>query len=64
MAEAGRVDVLAPLIGAEDIASAWEALDLSKKRAVISMLATIVIYPPGRGRRIFDPETVGIEWAS
>ena len=64
MAEAGRVDVLAPLIGAGDIAAAWEALDLSKQRAVISMLATIVIYPPGRGRSTFDPKTVGIEWVS
>jgi site-specific DNA recombinase len=64
MAEAGRVDVLSPLIGAADIGAAWDALEMAKQRAVIALLARIVIYPPGRGTRNFDPETVGIEWLS
>lgn len=62
MADAGRVDVLGPLVTAVDVQAAWDGLGTSKKRAVIAVLATVVIYPPGRGVRTFKPETVGIEW--
>jgi DNA invertase Pin-like site-specific DNA recombinase len=62
LADAGRVDVLGPLIAAGDVEAAWGTLAREKKRAVISTLATVVLYPPGRGRRTFDPATVGIEW--
>jgi site-specific DNA recombinase len=64
MADAGRLDVLGDLVGAVDVQTAWDALSIEKKRAAIAVLATIVIYPPGRGVRTFDPETVGIEWLS
>jgi DNA invertase Pin-like site-specific DNA recombinase len=64
MADAGRLDVLGDLVGALDVQGAWDALTVEKKRAVIAVLATIVIYPPGRGVRKFDPDTVGIEWLS
>jgi site-specific DNA recombinase len=63
MAVAGRVDVLGPLISAGDVREAWTELSSAKKRAVIATLASIVIYPPGRGVRHFDPDSVGIEWA-
>lgn len=62
--EATRLDALRPLVGARDVAEVWRGLDDAKKRAVIAVLATVVIYPPGRGVRTFDPDTVGIEWAS
>jgi DNA invertase Pin-like site-specific DNA recombinase len=64
MADLGRADVLGPLVGAEDVQVAWDALSIEKKRAVIAVLATVVVYPPGRGVRKFDPTTVGIEWLS
>lgn len=64
MADAGRLDVLGDLVGALDVQAAWDALSIEKKRAVIAVLATIVIYAPGRGRRNFDPATVGVEWLS
>jgi site-specific DNA recombinase len=64
LADSGRVDVLGPLVTAADVGGAWDALGIDKQRAVIATLATIVLYPVGRGKRVFDPETVGIEWVS
>lgn len=62
LADAGRVDMLGPLVNAPDVAAAWEATSTSRKRAIIATLATITLHPPGRGVRIFDPATVGIDW--
>jgi site-specific DNA recombinase len=64
LADVGRFDVLGPLVNAPDVKAAWDGLSIDKKRAVIATLATVVLYPPGRGKRVFDPETVGIEWVS
>jgi len=62
LADAGRVDVLGPLIEAADANAAWELMDNSAKRAVIATLAKVTLHRVGRGTRNFDPETVGIEW--
>lgn len=62
MAAAGRVDVLGPLVHARDVAAAWKALSTARKRAVIDVLMTVQIRPPGRGIREFRPETVAVEW--
>jgi len=51
LAEATEVSPLAPLIGADDVAAAWEALTLGQQRAVIQALVTITVQPAGRGRR-------------
>jgi site-specific DNA recombinase len=61
MADAGRTDVLGPLVQADDVRAVWEALSTDRQRVVIDVLMTIKIMPPGRGRRTFDPETVIIE---
>jgi hypothetical protein len=60
LADAGRVDVLGPLVSSDDVWRVWKSLTLERKRAVIETLADITIYPPGRGTRIFRPETVDI----
>lgn len=62
MADAGRVDILGPLVAAADVRSAWDAMSTARQRAVIDTLMTVTIQPPGRGVRNFDPETVRIEW--
>lgn len=62
LADAGRVDVLGPLVHAEDVAAAWDGLPMSRRRAVIDLLMRLTLHPPGRGTRTFRPETVGIEW--
>ena len=60
---AARENVLAPLIAAENAASVWETLDISRKRAVIKTLMTVTLHSPGRGpRRPFDPATVKVTW--
>jgi hypothetical protein len=60
---AARENVLAPLVAAENAASIWETLDISRKRAAIKTLMTITLHSPGRGaRRRFDPATVEVVW--
>jgi len=61
--EAARENVLASLVAASNVASAWQEMDQSRQRAVIKNLMTITLHSPGRGaRRDFDPATVKITW--
>ena len=67
MAGLGRGSVLAPLLAADDIGATWAALSTDRKRAVVSALMTVTLYPSGRGARTFDPGKVlppgrGIVW--
>ncbi|MGV9282102.1 recombinase family protein [Streptomyces sp. NPDC003730] len=61
-----EVNPVAGLVGAEDVDAAWEALDLSRKRAVISYLMTVKLFPGKKGRQpggtYFDADSVVIEW--
>ncbi|OOL30787.1 hypothetical protein GQ85_17735 [Rhodococcus rhodochrous] len=59
---AGSVDLIAPLVQSDDVEAAWAGLSNARKRAVIDVLADVVIHPPGRGVRTFRPETVEIRW--
>lgn len=58
MADAGRADLLGPLITADDVPSAWGAYGRSRQRLVIDMVMRVTVFPPGRGARVFDPDTV------
>ena len=58
---------LGELVGADDVATAWHALPLGKKRAVLEALATVVVYSVGQGnrRRMSDEalaRTVRFDW--
>ena len=56
-------NVLAPLVAAENAATMWTGLDISRKRAVIKTLMSVTLHSPGRGaRRPFDPATVEVTW--
>jgi site-specific DNA recombinase len=58
-------DVLRPLLQAEDIEATWfEQYDDDRRRAVVDVLMTVTLLPPGRGTRTFRPETVRIDWKS
>ncbi|MGU3583069.1 recombinase family protein [Rhodococcus sp. C26F] len=59
---AGSVDLVAPLVTSGNVAEAWAALSTARKRAVIDVLAEVVIHSPGRGVRTFRPETVEFRW--
>ena len=61
-AAAGRVNVLAPLIDADNVRAAWDSLGIPRQRAIIDMLAVVTLHPPGRGVRTFRPDTVSIDW--
>ncbi len=62
MADAGRVSVLGPLVGAEDVRAAWAGMDADRQRAVVGALMVVTVHAPGRGVRTFRPESVGITW--
>ncbi len=56
-----RADVLGDLVRAEDLAAAWHALPLSRRRAVVDCLLTATVLPVGKGAR-FAPEQVQMVW--
>ena len=62
LADAGRVSVLGSLVGVADVRAVWDGLELDRRRAVIDALMTITLFSPGRGARVFDPDTVSIKW--
>ncbi|MER7801271.1 recombinase family protein [Streptomyces parvulus] len=61
-----EVNPVAGLVGAEDVNAAWDALSLSRRRAVISYLMTVRLFPGKKGRlpggTYFDRDSVRIEW--
>lgn len=65
---AGRGSVFAGVVDAPDVAKAWAALHLDRKRAIIAELAQVVVHrtrkgrPPGwqRGQSYFDPSTIQV----
>lgn len=63
MADAGRAHVLGPLVGGVDVQAAWEALDIDRRRSVVTTLfERIVLHSQTQGRKVFDPERVEVEW--
>jgi hypothetical protein len=62
LAEVGRVDVLTPLVGVDDVQRAWQQLTVDQQRAVIDTLMFVVLHPVGRGARVFNPDSIQIIW--
>jgi site-specific DNA recombinase len=70
LAGASRGSVLAGLVGQDDPAGVWAAVDLDRKRVVIDHLMAVTLLPGQRGRRpgwrpgesYFDPMSVQIDW--
>jgi DNA invertase Pin-like site-specific DNA recombinase len=60
ISKASQGSVLAVFDGGQPAREVWERLDLSKQRAVLDALCSVVVLPAGRGRREFDRETVQI----
>jgi site-specific DNA recombinase len=52
---------LTPLVGAADVAAVWDRQPLAAKRAVLEALFTVTILPVGRGKRVFNPESIVYE---
>lgn len=53
---------IGPLVTADDVENAWEALDTETRRSIVDELLSVTVHPAGQGARVFDPETVQIEW--
>lgn len=66
LSKAVKVNPVAALLAADDVEEAWNGLDLSRKRAVISYLMTVTINRARRGRQpgggYWDPNSVQIAW--
>lgn len=66
LSAAVKLNPVAALVGVEDVEEAWNALDLSRQRAVISYLMTVTVHRarPGRqpGGGYWDPDAVTISW--
>lgn len=74
MADSASLDALGPFLDAiagqkdlgtriDRLTSIWDARDLDVQRAVIrNLFDAVVLLPPGRGKRTFDPQTVVIRW--
>jgi DNA invertase Pin-like site-specific DNA recombinase len=58
----GLPKALRGVVNAADVRAAWESLEVADRREIIRALVEIHIDPPGRGARVFDPETVRISW--
>jgi DNA invertase Pin-like site-specific DNA recombinase len=66
LARAVEVNPVAALVTADDIAEAWNAMDLSQKRAAIAHTMTVRLFRGRKGRlpggTYFDEDSVQIEW--
>lgn len=49
-------------LGTPEAAAAVKHLSPDRFRAVLDVLATIIVTPVGKGGHVFDPQRVGIEW--
>jgi site-specific DNA recombinase len=66
LSQAVSVNPVAGLVAAGDVEAAWNGLDLSRRRAVISYLMTVTIHRARRGRQpgggYWDADSVKIAW--
>lgn len=53
---------LSRLLGRDDVEAEWDSLDVETRREIIAALLEVTVHRAGRGARVFDPETVTIEW--
>ena len=51
MSDAGRVDVLGRVVGADSVREAWAELDLGRRRAIVKALLSVEMRSPGKGSR-------------
>jgi site-specific DNA recombinase len=51
MSDAGKADVLGPLVTSGDVRAVWQALDSDRQRAVVRALMAIEMRSPGKGSR-------------
>ncbi|CDQ45691.1 recombinase family protein [Mycolicibacterium neoaurum] len=63
MATSNQGATLAELLGSEDPAAEFLTAGIMRQRVVVDSLATVRLHRGTRGSRVFDPQTVQIDWA-
>lgn len=61
-ATTARTPVLTDLINAKDVARVWDALPLSRQRAVVDALMVVRILPWKHRTKFFDPAGIEVMW--
>lgn len=65
IASASQTSALAELVGHDDVQARWNALSITRKRAIVDTLMTVTVLPVGRGAgRTFDPSSIEIGWTA
>jgi len=49
-------------LSADDLRARWEKLSAERRGTVIALLMTVTILPSPRGRKVFDPSFIRIDW--
>ena len=63
IAEAGKTDAVALLLGADDPGDAWDGLDVTIQRKIVESLVHVTLKPPGAGCRNPDlTQLVRVAW--
>lgn len=62
LVSATEVSPLQDLIGADDVRTAWNAMTIGEKRAVLGLACTVEIWGLEHGDRRFDASAVRIHW--
>jgi len=52
------------LLDVEDVRTAWDALPLTRRRAVVDLMIEVRVMRAEQGARTFDPAQVEIQWRS
>jgi DNA invertase Pin-like site-specific DNA recombinase len=60
--DTAKVDIFEGVIGAADVAAAFDGLDLGRQRTIVDALVRITVLPVGKRARMFDPDYVNLRW--
>lgn len=62
LAAVARQSPVAALVGVDDLAARWEAMSPDLKSKVVDALLVVTVLPARPGVKVFEPESVRIEW--
>lgn len=62
LAGADDSSLVSDVAEADDVKAAWWGLGIERRRLILDALMVVTIRPVGRGRTVFSPESVGVEW--
>lgn len=54
--------LLAEIVGADHVRKVWDAMALTRRRAVVDLLLSVRVLRAGAGARVLDPYSVELTW--